>query len=299
MTTNIKKEIIDLILRLFILPLKNIDGINKKINPPPFLIRLFRSVREKIGYVLMQVIIGNIEIEDSIYGIDFRMVDDGIFEYYVLFSINEIYEPALTRKLIEILEKNKSYTFIDIGSHYGYFTIIAGKLLGSGGRVISIEPNPKSYNRLLENIDINNLNGIVTSYNIGLSENEGRAKMGAWDNRKTISDTHGDIVLVSFDELCRKENITPDIVKIDVFGAEGNILSGMSDTLHKVSHLFCELHEDMNGYTAKDIVTIMESAGLEVFEFTKHRNDIGGEIVPISDELFSDHVDRMLYATRK
>lgn len=299
MITEVKKEIIELILHMLILPRKNMKGKYKRLYMALSKIRAYRSFRRKSGAKLARRLIGEICFEGSINGTDFKMIDDGVFEYYILFSRNEVYEPALSKKLKSIFEGGKSYTFIDIGAHYGYFTIIAGKLLGAGGRVISIEPNPECHNRLLENIDINNLNGIVTTYNIGLSDHEGRASMGAWDNRKTIIDKNGNIVLVSFDELCRMENITPDIVKIDVFGAEGNILSGMSDTLHEVTHLFCELHEDMNGYTAKDIVTIMENAGLEVFEFTKHRHDLGGEIVPLSDELFSDHVDRMLYATRK
>lgn len=278
--------------------MKNTDSIHKKNYFPLFNINLFRSVREKIGYILMQVLIRSIEIKGSVYGIDFRMIDSGIFEYYILFSRNEIYEPALTYRLIDILEKNKSYTFIDVGAHYGYFTIIGGKVLGPGGRVISIEPNPNCNKCLLKNITINNLNEVVKTYNIGLAEREGRAKMGSWDNRKTIDDRSGSIELMSFDELCCKEHITPDLIKIDVFGAEGNILSGMPNTLRQVSHLFCELHEDMNGYTAKDIITMMESAGLEVFEFTRHRQETGGDIVPISDEFSSDHVDRMLYARR-
>ena len=300
MINNIKIRILKVILNLLIFPVKHTDDINKKSYFPLFGIKLFRLVRKKMGYILMQIIIRDIEFEDSVYGIDLRMADYAIFPYYIHSSRNKIYEPALTLKLKEILEKNKSYTFIDIGAHYGYFTMIAGKVLGPGGCVISIEPNPKSYNRLLKNIKINNLNKIVRTYNLGLSEEEGAAHMGGWDNRKTIIDNRGDILLVSFDELCTKEHINPDIVKIDVFGAEVNVLSGMHESLkNKVSHVFCELHKDMNGYTAKDIVEIMANAGLEVFEFTKHRKDTGGELVPISEEFFLDHADRMLYGRRR
>lgn len=299
MITKIRKEIIEFLLHMLVLPTKSMQGKYKELFTALSSIRVYRGFRYLLGPKLSKLLIGNIYFENSVCGIDFKMMDDGVFEYYILYSRNEIYEPALVQKLKEILEKNKTCTFIDIGAHYGYFTIIAGKVLGPGGKVISIEPNPKCYNRLLENININKLNGIVKTYNIGLSENEGRATMGSWDNRKTINDNNGDIVLLSFDELCSKEHITPDIVKIDVFGAEGNILSGMSNTLHHVSHLFCELHEDMNGYTAKDIITVMESAGLEVFEFTRHRQETGGDIVPICDEFFSDHIDRMLYGRRE
>lgn len=296
--TKIKKEIIELILHLSILPRKNMRGKYEKLFLKLFKNNTYRSYRYKYGAEIARRLIGKIRFEDNVNGIDFKMIDDGVFEYYILFSRNEAYEPAMVQRLKNIYEENGSYTFIDIGAHYGYFTILTGKLLNPGGRIISIEPNPGCYKRLLENISINDLNGKVTTYNVGLSDNASRATMGAWDNRKTIADNDGEIVLVQFDELCRNENITPDVVKIDVFGAEGNILSGMSESLHKVSHLFCELHKDMNGYTAREIVSIIEKADLKVFEFTKHRYDEGGEIVPIGDEFFTDHVDRMIYATR-
>jgi hypothetical protein len=100
--------------------------------------------------------------------------------------------------------------------------------------------------------------------------------------------------------LCKKEDIQPDIIKIDVHGAEGKVLSGMPYILkNKVSHLFCELHDDLLGYTISDIIQILETAGLEVLEFTEHRDVSGGKLVPISSDLLSNYRDRMIYARRR
>jgi len=199
MLTKIKKEIIELILHLSILPRKNMKGNYEKLFLKLSGSKTYRSYRNRYGAEIARRLIGDIRFEDNVNGIDFKMIDDGVFEYYILFSRNEVYEPAMVQRLKGIFEENGSYTFIDIGAHYGYFTILAGKLLKPGGSVISIEPNPGCYKRLLENISINNLNGRVTTYNVGLSDNAGRATMGAWDNRKTIADNNGEIVLVQFD----------------------------------------------------------------------------------------------------
>jgi len=126
------------------------------------------------------------------------------------------------------------------------------------------------------------------------------AYMEGFDERVIHEVGDGNIQVVTFDRFCAKENIWPDIIKIDVHGAEGKVLAGMSDTLkNKVSHLFCETHSDLLGYTIRGIIQILEAAGLEVFEFTKHRELSGGKLLPISSDLLSNHDDRMLYARRK
>lgn len=98
---------------------------------------------------------------------------------------------------------------------------------------------------------------------------------------------------------CAEQGIRPDIVKIDVHGAEGKVLSGMKNVLAKnVRRLFCELHDDLHGCTVSDLVRLLEEGGLAVSEFTGHRDDAGGGLVPLGDDLLRQPFDRMLYATR-
>jgi len=217
-----------------------------------------------------------------------------------LFLQGKVYEPSLTLQLKTLFKEYDSPTFVDIGAHLGYFTVYAGKLIGSSGKVISIEPNMKHYSRLLKNIEINGLKEIPRTFNLALSDRNGTANMGGWDERVLHEVADGNIQVVTFDDLCAKENIWPDIIKIDVHGAEGKVLAGMSDVLkNKVSHLFCELHSDLLDYTVREIIQILEVAGLEVLEIAKHRELSDGKLVPISSDLLSNCHDRMLYARRK
>jgi FkbM family methyltransferase len=45
--------------------------------------------------------------------------------------------------LLHILKEGD--TFIDIGAHFGFFSLLARKLVGSSGKVLSFEPTPSTY----------------------------------------------------------------------------------------------------------------------------------------------------------
>lgn len=132
-----------------------------------------------------------------------------------------------------------------------------------------------------------------------MSDKEGTAKMTGWDSRVMDEDETGSIKTLTFDQFCEKENIKPDILKIDVHGAEGKILNGMPKVLSQVSHVFCETHNEIMGFNVKDIVQMMVDAGLSVYEFTDHRSIKGGEIIPLSQNVFTEHKDRIIYGVRE
>lgn len=296
---KIKNEILDIFLHITVLNSESMRGIYKQILLFLLKYKFFRSTRKKYGKVIANRIINNPIFKADIKGSKFKMEDGEFYEYYINHLRGNIYEQPLILKLKNLFENNPYTTFIDMGAHYGYFSLIAAMWLKPTGKVISIEPNHTFYQKLNKNILLNNHQNFVKTFNVGLSEKTGLAKMGRWNNRRTLEKADGDIQIVTFDSLCEKEKISPDIIKIDVHGAEGNILAGMPKMLrNNVSHLFCELHEDMNGYSSEDIVKMLENSGLYVYEFTQHRSKLGGKIIPISDEFHSDYIDRVIYATR-
>ena len=59
------------------------------------------------------------------------------------------FEEGLTRALIEKLRPGDS--FVDIGAHVGYYTILASLLVGADGHVVSFEPTPRTRTELSAN----------------------------------------------------------------------------------------------------------------------------------------------------
>jgi hypothetical protein len=151
--------------------------LNRLLRPGSGLERVLSKVsfyfRKKI-----RLLLGGISFETNIYETKLTMIDYEPFDYYPLVLQGKIYEPSLALQLKTLFKAYDSPTFVDIGAYIGYFTIYAAKLIGSSGQVISIEPHMKFYSRLLNNININGIRGSVRTFNVALSDKDGKANMG-------------------------------------------------------------------------------------------------------------------------
>jgi FkbM family methyltransferase len=138
------------------------------------------------------------------------------------------YEPHVAKEITQHLKSGD--TFVDIGANLGYFTLLASKLLGTSGKVISFEPVTEAYNYCRRNIEANKLTN-ATLY-----------KNGLWSEKKTlnisqslqlggshISDTGDSIECIPLDSL----NLAPNMIKMDIEGAEPYALQGMVETLKR------------------------------------------------------------------
>jgi FkbM family methyltransferase len=132
-------------------------------------------------------------------------------------------------------------TFYDIGAHVGFFTIIAARLVGHLGHVYAFEPSPENLTALQHNLQLNALSN-VTVIPKAVSQRSGTEKL--WlaqcpggHTLATIGqppDLKGSIMVetVTIDELIAAGLVTPpQLVKIDVEGAELQVLQGMTHTI--------------------------------------------------------------------
>jgi len=129
--------------------------------------------------------------------------------------------------------------FLDVGAHIGKYTIPAAKRVGRNGLVIAIEPHPENYKTLTENIKLNDLNNVI-ALNIAAWKEEGILKL-------FIGDTHGrhsvkrclglgyvEVRAKALDEVIDQLKVRRvNLIKIDVEGAELEVLKGLARTLEK------------------------------------------------------------------
>src|SRR5438034_4170766 len=45
--------------------------------------------------------------------------------------------------------------FVDVGAHFGFFTLLASELVGEAGRVVALEPMPRTFTQLSRNTSHN------------------------------------------------------------------------------------------------------------------------------------------------
>jgi len=126
----------------------------------------------------------------------------------------------------------RSDTFVDIGANVGSYTILGANEVGA--HTISIEPIPRTFEILEENIVINKVQNKVKSLNIGLGSKKGQLKFTksndttnhvATKNNQDLIDVPVDL----FDNIIELKN--PTLIKIDVEGFETEVLNGMSNAL--------------------------------------------------------------------
>ena len=127
---------------------------------------------------------------------------------------------------------------IDIGAHIGAYTILASEKVGNTGKVIAIEPEPQNYQRLLENVIINNFKNVVLK-KTALSDHNGleRLYISPSSVRHSLLPQEGkitsiEVIVKTLDILLEELHIKKvDIIKIDVEGAEIEVIKGAKETL--------------------------------------------------------------------
>lgn len=146
------------------------------------------------------------------------------------------YEPLTTAAFRKAVRPGG--TVLDVGAHLGYYTLLAGKLAGPSGRVHSVEPCPENRVFLEENLRLNRLDNVVL---------HPLAAGGRCAERSlqitASSDSHGfyphplarTVETATVPEAPLDEIITGpiDVAKIDVEGAEFEVLAGMRRLLRE------------------------------------------------------------------
>src|SRR5438445_3744049 len=115
-------------------------------------------------------------------------------------------------------------TFVDVGANIGTYTLVASEVRAA--RVISIEPHPRTFSQLVENVRRNGRSNVVC-LSVALSDHLGRVRLtdlpDAAVNRVLGSDEAGQTVTVpcrTMAAVCSELGVVPDFVKIDVEGHE-------------------------------------------------------------------------------
>ncbi len=130
-------------------------------------------------------------------------------------------------------------TIIDVGANMGKYTMLSAKAVGERGLVISVEADPLDFQRLKENTRLNNFNNVVLCH------------VAAWNSDTTLRFFKGHhsghhslkinwrlgyftVPARTLDSvLCELLVEKVNWIKIDVEGAEVEVLEGAKNIMHK------------------------------------------------------------------
>ena len=160
-----------------------------------------------------------------------------------------VHEPGLSKWLLETFSNAPGGNFLDVGANIGYFSCLFGKLAGTSGRVISIEPEPQNQQLLETNLCHNGLTN-VTVHHCAVGAQDGTARLGIYKaanrGRHSLVDLEScnefiDVPVRRLDDLLKDSGVTCwTLMKIDVEGFEPYAFQGGAETLSRTESLALE-----------------------------------------------------------
>lgn len=169
---------------------------------------------------------------------------------------------------------------IDVGANIGIYSLLAGKNVGSEGKVYSFEPSDWAYSRLIENLKLNNLRNVEAIKKV-VSDRNGTAAFFICDDdaynslsfkpmRKVLRSEN--VSLITLDDFCeQKQIINIDVLKIDTEGADYLVLKGAQKLLRSNNPpvIFCEYNRLIKSgfdFNLTDMENLLKDADYKLFE---------------------------------
>jgi len=176
------------------------------------------------------------------------VLPDKVAEFLYYFKF---FEYKLTKIVLEHVKKDM--IFVDVGAHFGYYSLLASEIVESEGEVHSFEPTPSTFKILKSNLEkdfqfVNNL--ACWSENKFLEFNDFGLEFAAWNsftnprvnkvkkkwdqnpkiNKLKKQDQKIKVKATTLDTYFK--NKSPDFVKIDAESTELEVLKGMEKIIN-------------------------------------------------------------------
>jgi FkbM family methyltransferase len=151
--------------------------------------------------------------------------------------------------------RNKSPLIIDVGAHIG-LSVLYFKMLMPKSKILAIEPYADNAKILRKNVELNKLEDVeVLEVAVGKEEGEGSLFIdidnewlssssflrGGWNNKQKNREIK--VKVVRLGELIKTK---VDLLKLDVEGAEEEVLLSLGDKLKMIEHILFEYHPQKN-----------------------------------------------------
>jgi len=217
---------------------------------------------------------------------------DGYYENEIVHILNEMIVPGMV--------------FFDIGAHIGQYTLLASQLVGPNGTVHSFEADPRTFDILKKNVEMNHLGNVIIN-NVAIADKKGfvdlflstpeNIGMNSIISPQNYSGEVINICAISIDEYVKERGINNiDIIKADIEGAELLMLKGCRRLLSENNKpiLILEINKMQldkyeNGF--KDICNILISNGYYLYKINSEN------IKNVSNKFINDQFFNILATT--
>jgi FkbM family methyltransferase len=209
--------------------------------------------------------------------------------------VNRLHQMGVDDPIVQTLQSSLTpgMQVVDVGANVGRYTVLAASLVGPTGAVYAVEPAPDTLAVLRENVRANALANITILPCAAGARRERRdlfvAGQASGKNSLYGAGNHphaGPAVPVSTVPLDELVDGPVDLVKIDVEGAELDVLAGMGRLL-KMAHPLCLVvewcprHQERAGQPPERLPLLLLEMGFQV----RLIGEIEGELQSPADVL--------------
>lgn len=178
----------------------------------------------------------------------------------------------------------------DVGANVGLIGLpLARRLRGAGGGTVTFfDPVPENFSRILDGISLNGLSGTTRALNTALGDSDGEIRVTVESRRGSLTGNAsifngaapGGGVRVAgariqpLDAVVEREGLPlPDVIKIDVEGAETLVLSGAEGTIQRQRPIILgEFHAGLMpgfGHTFLDVAAKAKAWNYRIYKFVR------------------------------
>lgn len=197
------------------------------------------------------------------------------------FGLLENFEGTLLKKYCR-----PGMRVIDIGANIGFYTLTAAHIVGEQGNVLAFEPEHSNFQMLQQNLSANSCS-FVTPVEAAISNKTDkiclfRSSAHFGDHRiyQHSKDQQGTVLVQAYalDDFLDPSQ-TVDIIKMDIQGAEGLALSGMTGLLERSRDIkiFMEFWPEgllLTGYSPQSILNALVERGFLIFEINERKRTL-------------------------
>ena len=184
-------------------------------------------------YLWRGITVGEVSVDGTVLAVDLH--DHGVGRPLYIRREYEVPESAFLRGSLR-----PGMVFVDAGAHVGYFSTLAARRVGSGGKVVAFEPDPHNFALLTRNLSRNRLDNVLPQQLALGSSAETRRLFFSTDNLgdHRLHDDESDprrslaVTVDTLDHALERSGVTRvDAIKLDVQGSELDAVKGGERTL--------------------------------------------------------------------
>lgn len=183
-------------------------------------------------------------------------------------------------RILQALSKNARVVF-DLGANIGLVSVITAKSTPKGSVIYAFEPSPTTFKYLKDNARVQTGNATIKPYNLAISDKPGEMYFtnNPAHTLNHLLDKYEDgcvtVKAQSLDSFCQKEGVYPDVIKIDIEGAEYFALQGMINVLKNSSPtIVMEVHTEAilsMGVTKEMFTGLLKDIGYTLYNSSGNR----------------------------